>query len=160
MKDHALLHVDWLIIYCFTSRSRIFLLNGDVTITCEGLQNLGLCSALNAFEQGGIFIVSHLLWHGASVFLVSSEGPSHSVASYDTQRIWRIYSNLDPHGSPLLCCFVLVLKVFAALKCCTVCCPYLSMILCVCLMYMLITEFISLVNCLEYYSMFLLWVFS
>jgi hypothetical protein len=28
----------------------------------------------------------HLLWHGASVFPVSSEGPPHSVASYDTWR--------------------------------------------------------------------------
>jgi hypothetical protein len=26
-----------------------------------GLKNLGLCSALRAFEQGGIFIVPHLL---------------------------------------------------------------------------------------------------
>jgi hypothetical protein len=34
---------------------------GDVTITSEGLQNLGLCSALRAVEQGGIFIVPHLL---------------------------------------------------------------------------------------------------
>jgi hypothetical protein len=33
----------------------------------SGLQNLGPCSALRAFEQGGIFIVPHLLWHGASV---------------------------------------------------------------------------------------------
>jgi hypothetical protein len=40
--------------------------------------------ALRAFEQGGIFIVPHLLWYGTSVFLVSSEGPPHSVASYDT----------------------------------------------------------------------------
>jgi hypothetical protein len=71
-----------LIIYCFTSRLRIFHLYGDVTITSEGLQNLGLCSALRAFEQGGIFIVPHLLRHGASVFPVSSEGPPHSVASY------------------------------------------------------------------------------
>jgi hypothetical protein len=47
-----------LIIYCFTSRSRIFHLYEDVTIAGEGLQNLGLCSALRAFEQGGIFIVS------------------------------------------------------------------------------------------------------
>jgi hypothetical protein len=47
----------WLIIYGFTSRSRIFHLYGDVTITGEGLQNLGLCSALRAFEQGGIFIM-------------------------------------------------------------------------------------------------------
>jgi hypothetical protein len=33
----------------------------NVTIAGEGLQNLGLCSALRAFEQGGIFIVPHLL---------------------------------------------------------------------------------------------------
>jgi hypothetical protein len=50
-----------LIIYGFTSRSRIFLLNGHVTIAGEGLQNLGLSLALWAFEQGGIFIVPHLL---------------------------------------------------------------------------------------------------
>jgi hypothetical protein len=111
-----------LVVYCFTSRSRIFHLYGDVTITGEGLQNLGLCSALRALEQGGIFIVPHLLRHGTSVFPVSSEGPPNSVASYDTQGdvenlflpgfsrvpyqspltthkgMWRIYSNPDPHG--------------------------------------------------------------
>jgi hypothetical protein len=47
--------------YGFTSRSRIFHLYGDATIAGEELQNLGLCSALRAFEQGGIFIVPHLL---------------------------------------------------------------------------------------------------
>jgi hypothetical protein len=31
--------------------------------TGEGLQNLSLCSAVRAFEQGGIFIVQHMLWH-------------------------------------------------------------------------------------------------
>ena len=35
---------------CFLSRSRIFRLYGDVTIAGEELQNLGLCSALRAFE--------------------------------------------------------------------------------------------------------------
>jgi hypothetical protein len=70
--------------YCFTSRSIIFHLYGDVTIAGEGLQNLGLCSALTAFKQGRIFIVPHLLWRGTSVFPVSSEGPPHSVASYAT----------------------------------------------------------------------------
>jgi hypothetical protein len=35
--------------------------NISLTITGEELQNLSLCSALRAFEQGGIFIVSHLL---------------------------------------------------------------------------------------------------
>jgi hypothetical protein len=77
--------VGWLVIYGFTSRSRIFHLYGDVIIAGEGLQNLGPCSALRAFEQGGIFIMPHLLWHGTSFFPVSSEGPPLSVASYDTQ---------------------------------------------------------------------------
>jgi hypothetical protein len=48
-------------IYCFTSCLRIFHLYGDVIIAGEGLQKLGLCSALRAFEQGGIFIVPQLL---------------------------------------------------------------------------------------------------
>jgi hypothetical protein len=55
--------IDWLIIDCFMSRSRIFRLYEDITITGEWLQNLCLCSALRAFEQGGIFIVPLLLWH-------------------------------------------------------------------------------------------------
>jgi hypothetical protein len=46
-----------LIIYGFTSHSRIFHLHGDVTITGD----LDLCSALRAFEQERIFIVPHLL---------------------------------------------------------------------------------------------------
>jgi hypothetical protein len=120
---HSILLVGWLVVYCFTSRSRVFHYKyGYVTITDEGLQNLGLCSALRAFEQGGIFSVPHLLRHGASVFPVSFEGPPHSVAFYDTQGdvenlflprfsrvpyqspltthkgMWRIYSNPDPHG--------------------------------------------------------------
>jgi hypothetical protein len=49
------------------------------------LQNLGLCSALRAFEQGGIFIVPHLLWYRASVFLVSFKGPPQLVTSYNTR---------------------------------------------------------------------------
>jgi hypothetical protein len=63
----------WLFDYRFTSRSRM--LSYLETTTSEGLQNLGLCSTLRAFEQGGIFIVPYLLWHGASVFPVSPEGP-------------------------------------------------------------------------------------
>jgi hypothetical protein len=37
------------------------LIYGDITIAGKGLQNFGLCLALRAFEQGGIFIVPHLL---------------------------------------------------------------------------------------------------
>jgi hypothetical protein len=43
------------------SRLRFFHLYGEVTITYEGLQNLGLFSALKAFEQEGIFNVPQLL---------------------------------------------------------------------------------------------------
>ena len=41
----------------FNKRTRFKILR----YTGEGLQNFGLCSALRAFEQGGIFIVPHLL---------------------------------------------------------------------------------------------------
>jgi hypothetical protein len=39
----------------------VLLKNFSLTITGEGLQNLGLCSALRAFKQAGIFIVPQLL---------------------------------------------------------------------------------------------------
>jgi hypothetical protein len=66
-------------------------------IAGEGLQNLSLCSALRAFEQGGIFIVPHLLWHGTSVFPVSSEGPPQLVALTTRIGIQRTHSNPGPH---------------------------------------------------------------
>jgi hypothetical protein len=47
--------IDWLIIYSFTSRSRIFHLYRDVTISGEGLQNLGLCSALRAWAGRDLY---------------------------------------------------------------------------------------------------------
>jgi hypothetical protein len=70
------------------------------------------------FEQGGIFIVpgdlgisslirrtapfSRLLrkmrGYGGSTLTQILKGP-HSVSSYDTQGVWRTYSNLDPHWS-------------------------------------------------------------
>jgi hypothetical protein len=92
----------------FTSRSRTFLLYGDVTITDEGLQNLGLCPALRAFEQGEILIATPAVSHGLSFFCLKRRtapfrsfvrhtrgcggsiltriltGPN-SVTSYDTQ---------------------------------------------------------------------------
>jgi hypothetical protein len=43
--DHL---IDWLIIYGFMFRSRIFHLYGDVTIAGEGLQNLGLYARRSA----------------------------------------------------------------------------------------------------------------
>jgi hypothetical protein len=46
---------------CVICPEEFFHFYGDVTIAGEELQNLGPCSALRAFEQGGIFIVPHLL---------------------------------------------------------------------------------------------------
>jgi hypothetical protein len=40
----------------------------DAPLPMKGCKILSLCSALRAFELGGIFIVQHLLWHGSSVF--------------------------------------------------------------------------------------------
>ena len=48
------------------SRLRKYRLYWDVAILWEGLQNLGLCSALTGFERVGIFIVPHP-WFGTSV---------------------------------------------------------------------------------------------
>jgi hypothetical protein len=56
-----------------------------VVIANEELQSLGLCLALRAFEQGGIFIVPHLQGHWTLVFPVAPEGEHHPVAPYD---IW------------------------------------------------------------------------
>ena len=44
-----------------------------IIIVGEGLQNLEHCSVPTTFSQRGIFIVPPLLFHGASVFVVSSE---------------------------------------------------------------------------------------
>jgi hypothetical protein len=96
-------NIDWLIIYRFMSRSIIFHLYGDVTIAGEGLQNWGLCSALRAFEQGGIFIVPRLLWYRTSVIRVLSERPPHLVASYDTRSdVEDLFQPGSSRGSPTL----------------------------------------------------------
>jgi hypothetical protein len=52
--------IDYLLFHV-TLKNFSFHLYGDVTITGEGLQNLGLCSTLRAIEQEGIFFVPDLL---------------------------------------------------------------------------------------------------
>ena len=66
--------IDWLYIV-YRPAQTFFHLHKDVTFAGEGLQKLGLFSALIVFEQGGlgVFIVPNLLWHGTSVFVVSPE---------------------------------------------------------------------------------------
>jgi hypothetical protein len=82
--------IDWLFYLLLKS----FHLYRNVIITGEELHNLGLCSAVRAFEQGGIFIVPHLLWHGTSVF----SGLIHSP--FTTYKgVWKIYYNPDPQDS-------------------------------------------------------------
>jgi hypothetical protein len=51
--------IDYLLFY--VPLKNFSLKYGDITISGEGLQNLGLCSALWAFNQGGGFIMPHLL---------------------------------------------------------------------------------------------------
>ena len=43
-------------LFLIVERSSIFGLYGDVTTDDEGLLNLGLCSAPNAFDQGDIYM--------------------------------------------------------------------------------------------------------
>jgi hypothetical protein len=57
----------FLVIYCFTFHSRILHLNRDDTITAEGLQKLGLCSALMAgrdLYRGTPAVTWHLVFSG------------------------------------------------------------------------------------------------
>jgi hypothetical protein len=73
---------------CFKPHEQFFSYLAAVTITGDRAANLGLCSALRAFKQGGIFTMPHLLRHGASVYTVSSERPaptSHSGIKPPTQ---------------------------------------------------------------------------
>jgi hypothetical protein len=96
---------DWLIICCFTSRSRIF--HGDITIADEGLQNLGQCLALGAFEQGGIFKLCHTCCDTGLKFFLSHpkdrsiQSPLTTCTTH--KGMWRICSYPDPHGSPFSC---------------------------------------------------------
>ena len=57
-----------LFLWGFSSHSRSFHSNGDVTVTGEGL-------ALMAIKQWGFFSVPHLLWHGASIYNGHLRGP-------------------------------------------------------------------------------------
>jgi hypothetical protein len=55
-----------LFIYCCSSQSRIFHLDGNMTITNEWLQNVGLCLALRTLEHGGSLSATHAVTQGFS----------------------------------------------------------------------------------------------
>jgi hypothetical protein len=66
----------------------------------EGLQNLGLCSAPRAFEQGGILFVPH--WCDTGPRFFQSYLKDHPIQSpFTTQGDVEIYSNLYFHLSPI-----------------------------------------------------------
>jgi hypothetical protein len=58
--------------------------------------NLGLCWTQRAVEQGGNFIVPHLLRHGTSVYTVSSERPAPTYYSGIRTPDTRIIRSLRP----------------------------------------------------------------
>jgi hypothetical protein len=76
--------IDWLFTVLGTAQE-FFTYMETSPLPVKGCKKICLCLALRAFEQGGVFIVQHLLWHWTSVFPVSSEGPPHLVASYNTR---------------------------------------------------------------------------
>ena len=57
---------------CFMFCWQIFRSYREIPLTSEGLQKLGLCSALATFEKKRWFFAPHLLWHGALIFEISS----------------------------------------------------------------------------------------
>ena len=61
------------------------------SLPVKGCNFFLICPAFMGFVYGGIFIVSHLLWHGASVFAVSVKAPPHSVAF-----LWQAWGTEDP----------------------------------------------------------------
>jgi hypothetical protein len=96
--------IGWLIIYGFTSRWRIFHLYGDVIIAGEGLQNLGLCLVLRAFEcsgplsrGGGSFSYYTYCDTGPRFFWSHPKDCPIQSPLTTHEGMWRTYSNADPH---------------------------------------------------------------
>jgi hypothetical protein len=82
----------------------------------EGLQNLGRCLALKVFEQGGIFIVPHLLWHGP--WFSHPKDSSIQSPLMTHKEMLRIYSNPHSHRSILLSKYVTIsISLFSKIYC-------------------------------------------
>jgi hypothetical protein len=81
---------------CLKPHEQFFSYLVAVTIAGDRAANLDLCSALRAFEQGGIFIVPYLLRHGTLVFTVSSERPAPTSNSEIRTPDARIIKSLHP----------------------------------------------------------------
>ena len=49
--------IYWLVVYCYTSHSKIFHWYGDITISCDELKISGICLVLIAYGQEGILTI-------------------------------------------------------------------------------------------------------
>ena len=78
--------------HCFGSISY-----GHVTLAGEGLQNPKICSAPMIPEQGGVIIVPHLLWHGASGFhrLKNTLQTSRESVNIARRNVFFLENNLS-----------------------------------------------------------------
>jgi hypothetical protein len=64
----------------------------------EGLQNLGLCSALGAFEQGGSLSCHTRCDTGPWFFRCHLKDRPIQSPLTTHRGVWRTYSNQDRHG--------------------------------------------------------------
>jgi hypothetical protein len=91
----------WLIIYCFMSRSRIFHLYGDITITSERLQKFRpMLMVLRALEQGGSLSYHTCYDMGPRFFRSHLKDHPTELPLTTHKEMWKICSNPDHHGSP------------------------------------------------------------
>jgi hypothetical protein len=75
-----------------------FHLYGDVTITSEGLQNLGLCSTLRPFSREGSLSCHTCCDTGPRFFRSHPKDRTIQLPLTTHKGMWRIYSNPDRHG--------------------------------------------------------------
>jgi hypothetical protein len=94
-----------MIIYDFTSHSRIFHLYEDVIITGEWLQNFGL-SVLRTFEQEGIdlYRATPAVTRGLSFSCIIQRAAPFSRLLRHTRGCGELILTRIPIHSPLTCC--------------------------------------------------------
>jgi hypothetical protein len=115
--------IDWLIDYCFTSRSRFFNFNGDVTIAGEGLQNVYARRSGPLSMEGSLscYTCCNMVSTGFSG-LIPRTAPFSRLLRH-TKGMRNIYSNPYSHGLWLVCyyqCFSDIFYVFII----HMACPY------------------------------------
>ena len=90
--------------YCFSLGSRIFHSYRDVTISGEGLQNLGLCSALMVVKHK-LKHKPYLQWHGASIYIFIRQATGNRTYFKPDPKEKKLY-NSDRYACMLLKTFL------------------------------------------------------